>query len=292
MLELLFGTTNPGKLRELRRLVEGLDIRVISPDELGRPLPEVVEDGRTFQENAAKKASAYALFSGLHALADDSGLCVDALGGAPGVHSARWSALDDGLASPACSLPQVAARELGPELARAARDEANNDKLLAALAGTPDAGRGARYVAVLALALPDGSIAAQVEGTCSGRIGHVRRGSGGFGFDPLFFPDEGAAEKQPAPSCSPLAPGQPPPAAPALVFPDEGAARCAVPGDRSAALRSARSPLAPGRPAPAEGERTMAELEPAEKDAISHRGAAFRALRPVLERLAFDKSRR
>ena len=246
MLELLFGTTNPGKLRELRRLVSGLDVRVISPEDLGRPLPEVVEDGCTFQENAAKKASAYARFSGLHALADDSGLCIDALGGIPGVHSARWSETD-GLASPACAVPQVAARELGPELSRLARDEANNDKLLAALASVPDAQRSARYVAVLALARPDGTIAAQVEGTCTGRIGRVRRGSRGFGYDPLFVPDVAAAER-------------------------------AVPCDRSA-----------GTPVV---ERTMAELESSEKDAISHRGAAFRALRPVLEQLAFDKSGR
>ncbi len=246
MFEILFGTTNAGKLRELRRLVAGLSIRVVSPDDLGRPLPEVVEDGQTFQENAAKKASAHARFAGLHALADDSGLCVDALGGAPGIHSARWSGMEGHLASPACALPQVALRELGPDLARAARDEMNNDKLLAALAGVPDAQRGARYVAVLALARPDGSILAQVEGTCHGRVGYERRGSGGFGYDPLIIPDEGAASNLPAPSCSPLV----------------------------------------------IGGRTMAELEPAEKDAISHRGAAFRALRPVLERLAFDKSPR
>ncbi len=246
MLELLFGTTNPGKLRELRRLVSGLDVRVISPEDLGRPLPEVVEDGRTFHENAAKKASAYARFCGLHALADDSGLCVDALGGLPGVHSARWSELD-GLASPACAAPQVAAHELGPELARSSRDEANNDKLLAALAAVPEAQRSARYVAVLALARPDGTIAAQVEGACTGRIGHVRRGQRGFGFDPLFVPDEGAGQR-------------------------------GVPGDRRAA-----APVV---------ERTMAELESSEKDAISHRGAAFRALRPILEKLAFDKSER
>ena len=78
-MELLFGSTNPGKLRELRRLVAGLPVRVVSPDELGRPLPEVEEDGETFEENAAKKAREWARFSGLHAIADDSGLCVDAL---------------------------------------------------------------------------------------------------------------------------------------------------------------------------------------------------------------------
>jgi XTP/dITP diphosphohydrolase len=228
VLEIFFGTTNAGKLRELRRLVAGLRIRVVSPDDLGRPLPEVVEDGHTFQENAAKKASGHARFAGLHALADDSGLCVDALGGAPGIHSARWS--DTELPASPAGAP------------RAARDEANNDKLLAALAGVPDAQRGARYVAALALARPDGTILAQVEGTCRGRVGYERRGSGGFGYDPLITPETELARAQ-----------------------QEGGRHRA---------------------------RTMAELDPAEKDAISHRGAAFRALRPVLERLAFDKSGR
>ena len=231
-MDLFFGTTNPGKLRELRRMLAELPVRVVSPEELGRPLPEVVEDGATFRENAEKKAAAYARLTGMHALADDSGLCVDALGGAPGVQSARWAELDDGLASPACALPRVADRELGPELSRAARDEANNDKLLSALAGVPDERRGAAYVAVLALARPDGSLEAQVEGRCRGRIGHLRRGSHGFGYDPLFVPDVFAGD----------------------------------------------------------APRTMAELAPAEKDALSHRGAAFRALRPVLERLSFDKN--
>jgi XTP/dITP diphosphohydrolase len=115
-VELLFGTTNPGKLRELRRLVAGLPIRVVSPDDLGRALPEVDEDGPTFQANAEKKASEWARWSGLHALADDSGLCVDALGGAPGVRSARWSELDPGPSpsSPVCDLAEAAAAELGP----------------------------------------------------------------------------------------------------------------------------------------------------------------------------------
>jgi XTP/dITP diphosphohydrolase len=230
VLELFFGTTNGGKLTELRRLVSGLSLRVVSPADLGRPLPEVVEDGDTFRANAEKKAAAYARFSGRHALADDSGLCVDALGGAPGVYSARWSDLDDGFASPACALPSVASHELGPELARASRDEANNDKLLASLAGVPDDRRGAAYRVVLALAAPDGAILAQVEGACRGRIGHVRQGTGGFGYDPLFLPDGWVG-------------------------------------------------------------RTMAQLQPEEKDRISHRGAAFRALRPALEQLAFDKTK-
>lgn len=229
-MDLLFGTTNPGKLRELRRLVAGLPIRVLSPDDLGRPLPDVEEDGATFQANAEKKASEWARRSGLHALADDSGLCVDALRGAPGVFSARWSDLDPAPApaSPVCDLAEAGLPELGAAASRAVRDERNNDKLLAELAGLPDARRGAAYVAVLSLARPDGSIVASVTGTCRGRIGRARRGANGFGYDPLF--------------------------------------------------------LAEG--APGEASRTMAELAPEEKDALSHRGAAFRLILPVLRDLA------
>ena len=226
-MDLFFGTTNPGKLRELRRLVAGLPVRVVSPDDLGRPVPDVEEDGATFAENAAKKAIAFARVAGMHALADDSGLCVDALGGAPGVRSARWSEEEPGveLASPVCELPRAAAAELGPVAGRAARDERNNDKLLGLLTGVPDVRRGARYEAVLAVAAPDGRIVAQADGSCSGRIGHERRGAGGFGYDPLFVP--------------------------------EGM-----------------------------GGRTMAEISAEEKDAISHRGAAFRRLRAALAALA------
>ena len=219
-MDLLFATTNPGKLRELARLVEGLGIRVLSPGDLGRALPEVEEDGRTFEENAAKKAREWARLARVHALADDSGLCVDALGGEPGVRSARWSDGSEG---------EPGAGAAG----RASRDERNNDKLLRSLAGVEDARRGAEYRAVLALARPDGTIVASVTGTCRGRIGRERRGTGGFGYDPLFVPE---AELR------------------------AGAEHGAAP-------------------------RTMAELSAAEKDALSHRGEAFRKLRPVLEAL-------
>ena len=212
-MELFFGTGNEGKLRELRRLVEGLPVVVVAPEALGAPLPEVVEDGASFRENAEKKARAFALASRRVALADDSGLCVDALDGAPGIFSARWS--EDEAPGP---------------LSREARDLQNNRKLLAALAGEPKDRRGAAYLAVLCLAAPDGRILASVEGRCRGRIGRAPRGSGGFGYDPLF--------------------------------------------------------VAEGR------ALTMAELPPAEKDALSHRGAAFRELRPVLARLAaLDEAR-
>jgi XTP/dITP diphosphohydrolase len=225
-MDLLFGTTNDGKLRELRRLVAGLPIRVLAPEDLGRPLPEVEEDGATFRANAEKKAAEWARWAGLHVLADDSGLCVDALGGSPGVHSARWSELEPGLepASPVCDLAEAGRAELGAAAGRAERDERNNDKLLAELAGLDDSRRGAEYRAVLSLARPDGTIVASVEGACRGRIARVRRGGGGFGYDPLFVPD--------------------------------------------------------GR------SETMAELTAEEKDGLSHRGAAFRKLFPVLAAVA------
>lgn len=210
-MDLFFGTTNPGKLRELRRLVAELPIRVVAPEELGRALPEVEEDGATFEENAAKKAVEWARIAGMHAVADDSGLCVDALGGEPGVRSARWS------------------EAVQPEAqGRHARDEANNDLLLARLAGKGEGERGAEYRAVLALAAPTGGVLAMVRGTCRGRIGWERRGTGGFGYDPLFFPD-------------------------------------------------------------AHPDQTMGELAPETKDAISHRGAAFRTLVPYLARLAASR---
>jgi len=229
-VEVLFGTSNPGKLRELRRMVAGLSLRVLGPEDLASPLPQVVEDGATFEENAEKKATAWARWSGLHTLADDSGLCVDALSGAPGVHSARWAELDPppGPSSPVCALGEAASAELGPEAGRVTLDEKNNDRLLHALRGVPDALRGAEYRAVLCLARPDGSVLASVVGRCRGRIGDARRGTGGFGYDPLFVTH----------------------------LAGEGAGP------------------------------TMAELLPEEKDAISHRGEAFRKLLPILAGLA------
>jgi XTP/dITP diphosphohydrolase len=184
-VNLLFATRNPGKLRELRRLSAGLPIRVVSLDDLGREVPEVEEDGATFAANAAKKASAYALAAGLHALADDSGLCIDALWGQPGIRSARWSEAES------------------PGLSGAERDRANNTKLQMVLHGVPPEHRGAEYRAVVALAAPDGTIVASAEGSCRGVVGEAPRGEGGFGYDPLFLP-EGAPER----TMAELSPGE------------------------------------------------------------------------------------
>jgi XTP/dITP diphosphohydrolase len=164
---LVFATRNRGKLVELRQLLPGID--VVSVDEaaqrLGVAIGEVVEDADTFAGNAIKKARAVSAATGLPALADDSGLEVDALDGAPGVYSARYAG-------------------------DAADDAANNAKLLAALAGVAPERRTARFRAVLALADhlgPLGPEAITADGTCEGVILDAPRGTGGFGYDPLFL---------------------------------------------------------------------------------------------------------
>ncbi|MGC5628880.1 RdgB/HAM1 family non-canonical purine NTP pyrophosphatase [Georgenia sp. Z1344] len=202
---LVLATHNPGKLAELREilapLVPGLaPEEVVTAGELGIDPP--VEDGVTFEANALLKARAIATASGLPAVADDSGLAVDVLGGSPGVFSARWSG-------------------------RHGDDAANNALLLAQLADVSDEHRAARFVCAAALVVPGAPGATPVEvtrcGEMPGRLLREARGSGGFGYDPLFLPD---------------------------------------------------------------GEtRSAAELAPAEKHAISHRGAAFRALAPDVVRV-------
>lgn len=164
---LVFATRNQGKLVELRQLLPGVD--VLSVDEaaqrLGRDIPEVEEDADTFAGNAIKKAREVSRVTGLPALADDSGLEVDALGGAPGVYSARYAG-------------------------EGAGDAANNAKLLAALADVPAAARTARFHAVLALADVAGPLGTEVitaDGVCEGVVLDAPRGTGGFGYDPLFL---------------------------------------------------------------------------------------------------------
>jgi XTP/dITP diphosphohydrolase len=165
---LVFATRNRGKLVELRELLADFD--VLSVDEaaarIGRTIPDVIEDADTFVGNATKKAREISAATGLPALADDSGLEVDALDGAPGVYSARYAGEPHS-------------------------DSANNTKLLAALAGV--AKRTARFRAVLALADTSGPLGAEIitaDGTCEGTILTAPRGTGGFGYDPLFFAPE------------------------------------------------------------------------------------------------------
>jgi XTP/dITP diphosphohydrolase len=196
---LLLASANQGKLRELRTILDGLPVELVGLAEagLGAP-PEVEETGDTFLANALLKARAYAAWSGLAAVADDSGLEVDALGGAPGVRSARYA---------------------GP----GAGDQANLHKLLAALAGVPPERRTARFRC--AAVLVDPAVGEwHAEAAWEGRVLEAPRGGGGFGYDPVFLPDG--------------------------------------------------------------WEQTSAEVDQATKDAASHRGKAFRALRPAIERWA------
>ncbi len=162
---LLIATHNPGKVREYRELLRDLPVRLTFLDEVGID-DEVPETGRTFEENAVQKALAYARRSGLLTLADDSGLEVDALGGAPGVHSARYA---------------------GPH----ATDEDRIRKLLDALRGVPPERRTARFRCVIAVATPEGDLIT-AEGRVEGRIAEAPRGHHGFGYDPVFYlPDLG-----------------------------------------------------------------------------------------------------
>ena len=170
---LLVATSNPGKIRELRAILHRDDLEIVSPADVGIAGLEVVEDGASYQANAARKARAYANAAHLPALADDSGLEVDALDGRPGIHSARYAALDSTLAVVGDS------------------DAANRRTLLAALAGVPAERRTARFRCVVALAMPYGPTLRFGEGTVEGRIAEDERGAGGFGYDPVFVLPDG-----------------------------------------------------------------------------------------------------
>jgi XTP/dITP diphosphohydrolase len=198
-VKLLLATRNVKKLRELQRILSAVEL--VGLDDVP-PYEEVPESGLTFAENALIKARAGALRTGLPTAADDSGLAVDALNGMPGVFSARWAG-------------------------RHGDDAANLELLLAQITDVPDAARGAAFVCAAALVLPDGR-EWSVSGEMRGRLVRSPRGTGGFGYDPIFVAD---------------------------------------------------------------GEtRTNAELSPAEKDAISHRGKAFRALAGVIGGLGAVRS--
>jgi XTP/dITP diphosphohydrolase len=176
MAVVLFATTNAHKLEEARAILEGFGISLRSLASLGGDYPEPVEDGDTFEANAALKARYYAKLTGMRCLAEDSGIEVDALDGAPGVYSARYSGVE------------------GPA---AVRDRANNDKLLAALAGVPAERRQARFVCAAVVAAPDGTLLAEARGTYEGLIGDAPRGTNGFGYDPLLYlPDRGCTSAE------------------------------------------------------------------------------------------------
>ncbi len=158
---IVLATTNENKVKEFREMVKDFPVTIKCLKDYG-PLPEVIEDGKTFDDNAYKKALHYAKILGIPALADDSGLVVHALEGAPGVYSARYSGEN-------------------------ATDWENCEKLLKEMAGKRD--RTARFECVLSLATPGGA-ALTWEGSCQGSITEQRRGEAGFGYDPVFYYEE------------------------------------------------------------------------------------------------------
>ncbi len=174
-MKLLIATQNPHKVREIREMLEPLGYRVSSLSDLGS-FVEPDEDGMTFADNARLKARAYARMTGVDCLADDSGLVVDALGGAPGVLSARYA---------------------GTGSSREERDAANNEKLLRELAEVVAEERGARFVCAMCLCRPDGSVVFETEGCFEGQIAFEPKGDNGFGYDPLLLlPELGLTSAQ------------------------------------------------------------------------------------------------
>ena len=163
MVELVIGSRNRGKILEIGHLLQGMVDTVLSLDDFP-PFPEIIEDGDTFEANALKKGREVAAATGKPALADDSGLLVDALGGMPGVRSARFAG-------------------------EGASDDSNNRKLLLDLRGVPAEQRTARFVSVVALCCPDGECRT-FSGEVKGIILDAPTGSCGFGYDPLFFMPE------------------------------------------------------------------------------------------------------
>lgn len=161
MTKLLVATHNQGKIAEFADMLRDMAIEWLSLDDVG-VVEDIEETGRTFRENSVLKARAYAAKTGLLTLADDSGLAVDALEGAPGVYTARYG---------------------GPGLTAVQRYQ----KLLADIQNVPDAQRTARFRCVIVLAAPDGTILGESDGVCEGRIAQAPAGENGFGYDPVFY---------------------------------------------------------------------------------------------------------
>lgn len=160
-MKFIIATNNAKKLVELERILNPLGIEAVSAKEAGVVLDEVDETGTTFSENAFIKANAAFEKTGMPAVADDSGICVDALGGRPGIFSARYSPED------------------------CVTDEDRTAKILEELEGVPDEKRGAHYTCAICCILPDGR-RIEVEEICEGKIGYEFIGDGGFGYDPIF----------------------------------------------------------------------------------------------------------
>jgi len=180
MMPLLLATSNPHKIEEIAAVLTPLGIDVDGLGSLDEIPPEPVEDGDTFKANARLKAIGYAIATGRLCLADDSGLEVDALGGAPGIHSARYAGIGE---------------------TRDERDQANNEKLLRELQDIPEDQRTARFVCAICLVDAEGKILAETRGEFPGLITDSPRGTNGFGYDPLLYlpdVDRTSAELSPA----------------------------------------------------------------------------------------------
>lgn len=167
-MQCIVATHNAHKLEEIRRILQPLGMEVVTDRMLGIALPEAEETGTTFAENALIKAADTCRFTGLCAVADDSGLAVDALDGAPGVYSARYAGEN-------------------------ATDADRMQKLLKALEGVPAEKRTARFVCAVCLVFPNGDMVTAT-GTCEGKIAFAPRGTDGFGYDPVFLPDAHAGK--------------------------------------------------------------------------------------------------
>jgi len=161
--ELVAATRNKDKVREIKKILKNIRVRILTPDAFGKA-PKIIEDGNTFEANAAKKAQVISEFTGRMAIADDSGLEVLALDGRPGVRSSRFAGVGQDYLE-------------------------NNKKLLRLMKKVPAKKRKARFVCVIAIA-KDGKVLKTVKGTCVGRIAFERRGKTGFGYDPVFIAPE------------------------------------------------------------------------------------------------------
>ncbi len=178
-MKLLIATSNPHKVREIGQVLSPLGVEVLGLDEIGRELEEPVEDADTFEGNARLKAVGYASQLGMACLAEDSGLEVDALGGAPGVHSARYA---------------------GRGTTREEKDRENNAKLLSELSRLGEVDRAARFVCAMCLVDEAGQVRFETRGTYEGQIAQQARGENGFGYDPLLYlPDVGKTSAELSP---------------------------------------------------------------------------------------------
>lgn len=172
-MDFILATNNMKKLAEMQRILSPLGINVVTAKMLGITLPEVVEDGDTFEANAKIKALSACEITGMPAIADDSGICVNYIDDAPGIYSARFANIYD-----------KNGKNVDNE--KNANDEDNNNLLLELLDGVPMEQRGAYYVCAICCVFPDGK-EITVRGECHGHIGFERDGNAGFGYDPLFI---------------------------------------------------------------------------------------------------------